>query len=130
MKYLYNPISCMMSERISYIWLLDWSNNRTTKVADHALVFMLRGLNTNGRCPYLIILRKKKTNTAQLIRCIKEHVHKISKAGFHIVAIICDQGASNTAAIKKLILQTNMKFRRKNTNDNINFNDILLHNHV
>jgi len=51
----------------------------------------------------------KTTNTAQLIRCIKELVHKISKAGFHILATVCDQGASNTVAIKKLILQTNMK---------------------
>jgi len=53
----------------------------------------------------------KTTNSTQLaqIRCIKEYVHKISKASFHIVATVCDQGASNTAAIKKLILQTNMK---------------------
>jgi len=51
----------------------------------------------------------KTTNTAQPIRCIKEHVHKISKAGFHIVATVCDQEVSNTAAIKKLILQTNIK---------------------
>jgi len=40
---------------------------------------------------------------------IKKHIHKISKTGFYIVATVCDQGASNIAAIKKLILQTNMK---------------------
>jgi len=37
----------------------DWDNNRTSKVADHALVFMLRGLNT-GRCPYLITFAQKQ----------------------------------------------------------------------
>jgi len=32
---------------------LDWGNNRTAKVADHALVFMLRGLNQVGKCNFL-----------------------------------------------------------------------------
>jgi len=87
----------------------DWGNNRTSKVADHALVFMLRGLNTGWKMPISYNFCAKTTNTAQLMRCIKEHVHKISKAGFHIVATVCDQGTTNTVAIKKLILQTNMK---------------------
>ncbi|XP_039307028.1 uncharacterized protein LOC120358159 [Solenopsis invicta] len=87
----------------------DWGNNRTSKVADHAFLFMLRGLNTGWKMPISYNFCSKTTNTAQLIRCIKEHVHKISKAGFHIIATVCDQGATNTAAIKHLLLQTDMK---------------------
>lgn len=89
--------------------LEDWGNNRTSKVADHALVFMLRGLNTGWKMPVSYNFCAKATNTAQLIRCIKEHVHAISKAGFHIVATVCDQGSSNVAAIKELLLRTNLK---------------------
>lgn len=57
----------------------------------------------------------KATNTSQLIRCIKEHISKISKAGFLIVATVCDQGTSNVAAIKHLLYHTDMKrnFERK-----------------
>lgn len=87
----------------------DWGNNRTSKIADHVLVFMLRGLNTGWKMPISYNFCAKLTNTAQLTRCIKEHVQKISKAGFLIVATVCDQGTSNTAAIKKLLLQTDMK---------------------
>lgn len=41
--------------------------------------------------------------------CIKEHIKKINNAGFHIVATVCDQGSSNVAAIKKLLLRSDMK---------------------
>lgn len=51
----------------------------------------------------------KQTNTAQLMRCIKEHVRKINNTGFNIIATVCDQGSSNVAAIKELLQQTNIK---------------------
>lgn len=86
----------------------DWSNNRTNKVADHALVFMLRGLNTGWKMPISYNFCAKATNTAQLVRCIKEHVNAITKTGFHIVATVCDQGTANVSAIKQLMLYTEM----------------------
>lgn len=88
--------------------LEDWGNNRTNKVADHVLVFMLRGLYTGWKMPVSYNFCAKATKTAQLIRCIKEHVLKISKAGFLIVATVCDQGSCNVAAIKDLLLRTDM----------------------
>lgn len=56
----------------------------------------------------------KQTNTAQLVRCIKEHVLKLKQAGFYIVASICDQGSSNSAAIKELKFATNKKRKSEN----------------
>ncbi|XP_011684313.1 PREDICTED: uncharacterized protein LOC105447804 [Wasmannia auropunctata] len=88
--------------------LEDWGNNRTGKIADHALVFMLRGLNSGWKMPISYNFCSKQTNTAQLIRCIKEHVKEIVNTGFHIVATVCDQGSSNVAAIKELLLRTDM----------------------
>ncbi|XP_025161359.1 uncharacterized protein LOC112590045 isoform X2 [Harpegnathos saltator] len=89
--------------------LEDWGNNRTGKMADHVLVFMLRGLYTGWKMPISYNFCCKQTNTAQLVRCIKEHVSKINDLGFHIVATVCDQGSSNMAAIKELLLRTDMK---------------------
>lgn len=94
--------------------LEDWGNNRTGKVADHALVFMLRGLHSGRKMPLLFNFCDKQTNTAQLIRCIKEVVLEIKKTGFHIVATVCDQGSSNVAAIKELSLQTAKKKNLEN----------------
>lgn len=89
--------------------LEDWGNNRTGKFADHALVFMLRGLNSGWKMPISYSFCNKQTNTAQLIRCIKEHVQKLNDAGLFVVATVCDQGSSNVAAIKQIILRSNMK---------------------
>lgn len=78
----------------------DWGNNRTNKIADHALVFMLRGLHTDWKMPVSYNFCSKTTNAPQLIRCIKEHIYKIREAGLHIVATVCDQGSCNAAVIK------------------------------
>jgi hypothetical protein len=68
----------------------DWGSNRTAKLADHALVFLLRGLNSGWKMPISFNFCNKQTNSAQLIRCIKQHISEIQKAGFQIVATICD----------------------------------------
>lgn len=87
----------------------DWGNIRTNKVADHTLVFMLRGLSTGWKMPISYNFCAKMTNSAPLLRCIKQHIHAIREAGFHIVATVCDQRSANIAAIKQLLLQTDMK---------------------
>lgn len=97
--------------------LEDWGTNRSAKVADHALVFMLRGLNSGWKLPISYNFCSKQTKTAQLIRCIRKHVHDINKAGFYIVCTVCDQGSSNVAAIKELLLRSNMKQKMKNRNE-------------
>lgn len=87
----------------------DWGNNRTDKVADHVLVFMLRGLCTGWKMPVSYNFCARATKTPQLVHCIKEHVSKISEAGFLIVATVCDQGTSNVAAINDLLFYTDMQ---------------------
>lgn len=97
--------------------LKDCGNNRTGKVADHVLVFMLRGLHSGWKMPLSFSFCYKQTNTAQLMRNIKEHILEIKKAGFHIVATVCDQGSSNVAAIKELSLRTAMKRSLENKSE-------------
>ncbi|XP_026829887.1 uncharacterized protein LOC113563053 [Ooceraea biroi] len=95
----------------------DWGNNRTSKVADHALVFMLHGLNSGWKMPVSYNFCHKQTNTAQLMRCVKEHIKKINNVRFRIVVTVCDQGSSNQAAIKQLIYRSNMKRTSQNRSE-------------
>lgn len=81
----------------------DWGNRRTSNYADHALVFMLRGLLTGWKIPINYCFCDSQTKTQQLISCIKETVRAVTAAGFTIVATVCDQGSSNVAAINKML---------------------------
>lgn len=95
----------------------DWGSNRTSKISDHALVFFLRGLNSGWKMPVSYNFCYKQTNTAQLMRCIKNHIKEICKTGFCIVATVCDQGSSNQAAIKELIKRSNIKRLSQNRSE-------------
>lgn len=55
---------------------------------------------------------KRATKTAQLtvqLDALKNIFKKLIKQSFSIVATVCDQGASNVAAIKELLLRTDIK---------------------
>ena len=81
----------------------DWGNGRTNRFADHALVFMLRGINRNWKIPLSYNFCKACANSAQLMRCIKELVTAIKASGFKVVAMVCDQGQANAACINNLL---------------------------
>ncbi|KYN17922.1 hypothetical protein ALC57_09804, partial [Trachymyrmex cornetzi] len=67
----------------------DWGNKRINKPANHVLVLMLRDLNTDCK---MLISYNCCDKHIQLVCCIKEHVHVIHEAGFHIhiVATVWD----------------------------------------
>lgn len=92
----------------------DWGRKRTQKIADHALVFMLRGIKTGWKLPLSYNFCKSTTKTPQLIRCIKEIIKEITQAGFIVVATVCDQGASNVAALKQLLQDTRINCLKTN----------------
>ena len=84
----------------------DWGNARTSKFADHALVFMLRGINTKWKIPLTYNFCKSSTSAVQLMRCIKEIVRAITTSGFKLVATVCDQGQTNASCINNLLKET------------------------
>ena len=61
---------CRNEDRI--IEFEDWGNGRTNKFADHALMFMLRGIHTNWKIPLSYNFCKSSTSGIQLVRCVKE----------------------------------------------------------
>lgn len=92
----------------------DWGNRRTRKIADHAITFYLRCLKTGKKMPLGYGFCESSTKTVQLIRCVKEWLINIIACDLIPVATICDQGASNIAALNTLISESNNIRTRKN----------------
>ncbi|VEN38885.1 unnamed protein product, partial [Callosobruchus maculatus] len=81
-------------------------NERTATFADHALVFMLKGVNKKWKQPICFTFCENATPTTHLVRLIKNVVRCVRQVGLHIVATISDQGTTNVAAINNLINDT------------------------
>ena len=103
---------CYQKEKI--IGFEDWGTKRTRKYADHALVFMLRGIKTGWKIPVAYNFCSAQTTYDQLTLCIKEVVRAVTKAGYKIAATVCDQGSSNMRAIKALQKDTDKVREEKN----------------
>lgn len=82
-------------------------SDRRTHFADHALVFLIKGIHRKWKMPVCFYFVEGTTATSDLVRIIKEVVREIRKTGLHIVSTISDQGATNQAAIRKLLNETN-----------------------
>ena len=63
----------------------DWGTNRTSKLADHALVFTPRGIYSGSLLPLSYSFADKQTIAPQLVRCITEHAIAVTEAGFTII---------------------------------------------
>ena len=84
----------------------DWELNRTGNIADHALVFMIKGIISNWKLPVAYYFSKCQTSTHQLMHCIKSVVKAIEETGLIILCMVCDQNTTNVAAINKLLLDS------------------------
>lgn len=87
----------------------DWGHRRTSFIADHVLVFMARGIVKGWKIPLCYNFCKSATKSAQLTRCIKAVIQELSKAGFTIIATVCDQGGPNMTCIKTLLQDSKSK---------------------
>ncbi|XP_011858221.1 PREDICTED: uncharacterized protein LOC105555787 [Vollenhovia emeryi] len=94
----------------------DWGMKRTRKFADHAIVFYIRCLSSGNHMPIGYGFCNSTTNTPQLVRCIKQWLTILIKCGLKPVATVCDQGATNVAAINSLIHEANLSRHRSHKN--------------
>lgn len=90
----------------------DNGYERTLKVADHAQVFMLRGIFKKWKQPICYSFCEGTTKSASLVRSIKDIVRAVHKSGLHILATVCDQGTTNASAIRTLITDTKANYLR------------------
>ncbi|KAJ8914162.1 hypothetical protein NQ315_016241 [Exocentrus adspersus] len=95
--------------------LVDFGQgDRRVAFAEHALVFMLKGVRKGWKQPICFYFCESTTPTPDLIRIIKDVVRHVRNTGLEIIATICDQGATNSAAIKQLLNETKVYCLKKN----------------
>lgn len=100
------------------------NNGKETKkiLADHALVYMIRGLIKNYKQPIAYTFSASATKGAELANQIRENIKELQKAGLKVIATVCDQGTNNRQAIKLLKEETRREYLRHGENDDINEN--------
>lgn len=108
----YNP----KKDRVS--GFVNHTGQSSRKIANHVLVFMIRGVIKNYKQPIYYSFCSGSTPKETLVVQIKEIIKKLHSIGFIVLATVCDQGTSNTSAINYLIEETRNYARR-----NINFNN-------
>ncbi|KAH0819018.1 hypothetical protein GEV33_003773 [Tenebrio molitor] len=75
---------------------------RTNKAANHALVFMVRGVRKQWKQVIAYYFTSKTIQTANLKFLIKEIISQLQGIGLNVLATVCDQGPTNCAALRKL----------------------------
>lgn len=75
---------------------------RTEREANHALVFMVRGLSSEWKLPIAFYFVNGTCPSTMLTQLIPERVRELKKIGITVVASVCDQGPTNRKAIQDL----------------------------
>lgn len=83
-----------------------FGNVRNDKIADHALIFMLRSAASKGTLPISINFYDIQTTSVQLQCCINVVVNAAKDAGLIVVTLICDGVSTNKSAINALVEDT------------------------
>lgn len=76
-------------------------------------MFMLKSIFGKWKQPIAYSFCEGTTKTPVLIRTIKEIVRAVHQTGLQIVAVVCDQAATNVAAINSLVNDTKADYLRK-----------------
>jgi hypothetical protein len=78
------------------------SEKEKTQLTTHSLVFMLRHLKSRIIQPLGFYLTGSSVSTAALVTMIPGIVKRLLEHNINIRCVICDRGATNEAAMKKL----------------------------
>lgn len=92
----------------------DEGTERTKSFADHALVFMIRGVFKKYKQPIAFSFCSGTTSSSSLKKQIKLILKKIIGTGLKVLSVTCDQGSTNMAAINLLIKETKEEYVKKN----------------
>lgn len=80
----------------------DDGKHTTPKMANHALVFMLRGLRTKWKQPVATFFSRGPTKGHVLKETIVNILRHCFRIGLRVVATVCDMGSNNVSALKFL----------------------------
>ena len=74
----------------------DFGDTRDGKIADRALVFLIKGITREWKQPILYTFSNGAVKTIDLVRLIKKNaITNCQKIGLNVVSRICDQGSNN-----------------------------------
>ncbi|XP_071554020.1 uncharacterized protein [Temnothorax nylanderi] len=92
----------------------DFGMKRRARFADHALIFMVRGVQSGWKFPLAYYFCDGATKADQLAEWIKDVAKIVLDSGLHLVAFMCNDGKRNLMAINKLKLESaRLKKKRK-----------------
>jgi len=77
-------------------------SKRTSHIANHALVFMLRGQRKRCKQPVSYYLTRGSSKGDMLVDFLMEVLDACHSAGLVVVATVCDMGANNVKTLKQL----------------------------
>ena len=86
--------------------LEDFGDSRNAALADHANVFLIKGILRRWKQPIAFTFSNGPTKTFILKQQIISLIEKCQKIGLKVIFTICDQGAGNQAAINSLLKDT------------------------
>lgn len=81
-------------------------DRRRAGIADHATVFMIKGLFRQWKQPICYVFTDGPLKSQNLVILIKEIISECNRINLTVTATICDQGNNNQAAINKLLSET------------------------
>ncbi|KAJ3662509.1 hypothetical protein Zmor_006854 [Zophobas morio] len=82
----------------------DEGTTKTNKIVDHVCLFMLRGIFGRWKQHVAFAFWKNTVPAVNIVRFYKEIVKEATALGLNIIASVCDQGTTNSAALD-IILQ-------------------------
>lgn len=92
----------------------DFGSERCAALADHANVFMLKGLFRQWKQPIVFTFSSGPIKSIKLKEIITLVIKECHRVGLEVVATVCDQGAANQAAINSLLEKTKVELQRNN----------------
>jgi hypothetical protein len=77
-------------------------HGRASNIANHALVFMIRGLCKGWKYPVAYCLTTGNTKREMLVNFLMEVLKAFQNAGLEVVPTMCDMGVNSVKALKLL----------------------------
>lgn len=78
----------------------DFGAEKSTRFADHALVFMIKGVKGKIKQPICFTFCQSTTKKQTLKNLVITLIRQLRDAGFVVVATVCDQCTTNVSTIK------------------------------
>jgi hypothetical protein len=98
--------------------LEDDGVERSPKIADHAMVFMIKGLAKRWKQPLAYFFTENAMKSTNVAKNMKQIIRSLQDIGLKVVATLCDQ--YNSAAVNMLVENSKEKEAREGRRHHLN----------